>query len=173
MQDKKNEVITPIINRVFNILLKRGRLGIIAGTSEEAELLAKGIKPVYIPDEIVNKMVLGEDVYELTYLSPAKRTMQSEELRGIMETANFAVGVAPVTPEIMDNIDVDALIERVAKLSGAPMDLLKDSTTVKSIRDARAKQQEEVMKLEQARQQSEIGRNVAQMGAMQQNEGAA
>lgn len=170
---QENEVITPIINRVFNILLKRGRLGIIAGTSEEAELLAKGIKPVYIPDEIVNKMVLGEDVYELTYLSPAKRTMQSEELRGIMETANFAVGVAPVTPEIMDNIDVDALIERVAKLSGAPMDLLKDSTTVKSIRDARAKQQEEVMKLEQARQQSEIGRNVAQMGAMQQNEGAA
>ncbi len=170
---QENEVITPMINRVFNILLKRGRLGVIAGSEQEAELLGKGINPVYIPQEIVNKMLNGEEVYELTYLSPAKRTMQSEELRGIIETANFAVGVAPVTPEIMDNIDVDKLIARVAKLSGAPADLLKDTQTVKSIRDARAKQQEELMKMEQARQQSEIGRNVAQMGAMQQSKEAA
>lgn len=169
---QENEVITPMINRVFNILLKRGRLGVIAGSPQEAELLARGFKPIYIPDEIVSKMLAGEDIYELTYLSPAKRTMQSEELRGIMETANFAVGVAPVNPEIMDNIDIDKLIARVAKLTGAPMDLIKDSSTVKSIRDARAKQQEEMMKLEQSRQQSEIGRNVAQMSAMQQQEAA-
>ena len=134
------------------------------------ELLAKDIKPVYIPQFIVNKIMNGDDIYELTYLSPAKRTMQSEELRGIMETANFALGVAPITPEIMDNIDCDKLLERVAKLSGAPMDLIKDSATVKSIREARSKQQQELMQMEQARQQSEIGRNVAQMNAMQKQE---
>ena len=114
----------------------------------------------------------GEDVYEITYLSPAKRTMQSEELRGIIETANFAVQVAPASPEIIDNIDFDKLIARVAKLSGAPMELIKDSDTVKKIREARAKQQEEIAKMEQARQQSEIGRNVAQMNAMQKQEAA-
>ena len=114
----------------------------------------------------------GEDFYEITYLSPAKRTMQSEELRGIMETANFAVQVAPANAEVLDNIDFDKLIARVAKLSGAPMELIKDSDTVKKIREARAQQQEELAKLEQARQQSEIGRNVAQMNAMQKQEAA-
>lgn len=167
---QENEVITPMINRTFNILLKRGKLGVIQGSKEELELLAKDIKPVYIPQFIVNKIMNGDDIYELTYLSPAKRTMQSEELRGIMETANFALGVAPITPEIMDNIDCDKLLERVAKLSGAPMDLIKDSATVKSIREARSKQQQELMQMEQARQQSEIGRNVAQMNAMQKQE---
>lgn len=164
---QENEVITPMINRTFNILLKRGRFGVIQGSKEEAKLLAEGKEPVYIPEEIVAKMFAGDDIYELTYLSPAKRTMQSEELRGIMETANFAVGVAPVAVEIMDNIDVDKLLERVAKLSGAPVDLLRDATTIKQIRDTRAKQQQEIAQMEHARQQSEIGRNVAQMNAMQ------
>ena len=169
---QENEVITPMIERTFNILLKLGRLGVIQGSKEEVEQLKRGMQPVYIPEELVQRMMNGEDVYEITYLSPAKRTMQSEELRGIIETANFAVQVAPASPEIIDNIDFDKLIARVAKLSGAPMELIKDSDTVKKIREARAKQQEEIAKMEQARQQSEIGRNVAQMNAMQKQEAA-
>lgn len=169
---QENEVVTPIIERTFNILLKRGRLGVVSGSQEEMDLLVHGIQPVYIPNVLVEKMSRGEDIYEITYLSPAKRTMQSEELRGIIETANFAVGVAPVSLEILDNIDFDKLITRVAKLSGAPMELIKDSTTVKKLRDARAQQQAQLAQLEQARQQSEIGRNVAQMNAMQGKEAA-
>lgn len=169
---QENEVITPMIERTFNILLKLGRLGVIQGSKEEVEQLKRGMQPVYIPEELVQRIMNGEDVYEITYLSPAKRTMQSEELRGIIETANFAVQVAPASPEIIDNIDFDKLIARVAKLSGAPMELIKDSDTVKKIREARAKQQEEIAKMEQARQQSEIGRNVAQMNAMQKQEAA-
>ena len=169
---QENEVITPMIERTFNILLKRGRLGVIAGSKEDVEQLKRGMRPVYIPEELVQRMRNGEDFYEITYLSPAKRTMQSEELRGIMETANFAVQVAPANVEVLDNIDFDKLIARVAKLSGAPMELIKDSDTVKKIREARAQQQEELAKLEQARQQSEIGRNVAQMNAMQKQEAA-
>lgn len=169
---QENEVITPMIERTFNILLKLGRLGVIQGSKEEVEQLKRGMQPVYIPEELVQRMMNGEDFYEITYLSPAKRTMQSEELRGIIETANFAVQVAPASPEIIDNIDFDKLIVRVAKLSGAPMELIKDSDTVKKIREARAKQQEEIAKMEQARQQSEIGRNVAQMNAMQKQEAA-
>ena len=80
--------------------------------------------------------------------------------------------MAPANAEILDNIDFDKLISRVAKLSGAPMELIKDSVTVKGIRDARAQQQQQLMQLEQARQQSEIGRNVAQMNAMQGKEAA-
>nr|DAP60083.1 MAG TPA: head to tail connecting protein [Caudoviricetes sp.] len=169
---QENEVITPMIERTFNILLKLGRLGVIQGSKEEVEQLKRGMQPVYIPEELVQRMMNGEDFYEITYLSPAKRTMQSEELRGIIETANFAVQVAPTSPEIIDNIDFDKLIARVAKLSGAPMELIKDSDTVKKIREARAKQQKEIAKIEQARQQSEIGRNVAQMNAMQKQEAA-
>lgn len=169
---QENEVITPMIERTFNILLKLGRLGVIQGSKEEVAQLKRGMQPVYIPEELVQRMMNGEDFYEITYLSPAKRTMQSEELRGIIETANFAVQVAPASPEIIDNIDFDKLIARVAKLSGAPMELIKDSDTVKKIREARAKQQEEIAKMEQARQQSEIGRNVAQMNAMQKQEAA-
>lgn len=169
---QENEVITPVIERTFNVLLKRGRLGVIQGSKEDMEQTKRGLTPVYIPEEIVERMMSGRDVYEITYLSPAKRTMQSEELRGIMETANFAVQVAPANAEILDNIDFDKLIARVAKLSGAPMELIKDNDTVKKIRDARAKQQEELLKIEQARQQSEIGRNVAQMNAMQKQEAA-
>ena len=161
------EVITPLIKRTINILLKRGLLGVIQGSQEEIELLKNGIRPVYIPNVLVERILMGADVYEIDFVSPAKRTMQSEELQGIIETANFAVGVAPALPEILDNIDIDKMLNRVAKLSGAPLEVLKDSETVQSLRKARAEQQTQLMQLEQARQQSEIGRNVAQMNAMQ------
>lgn len=93
--------------------------------------------------------------------------MQSEELQGTIETANFAVSVAPAVPEILDNIDSDKMLRRIAKLSGADEDILKDMETVQSLRKARAEQQAQIMQLEQARQQSEIGRNVAQINSMQ------
>ena len=65
------------------------------------------------------------------------------------------------------------MIRRIAKLSGADEDMLKDMETVQSLRKARAEQQAQIMQLEQARQQSEIGRNVAQINSMQNaNKGA-
>lgn len=164
------EVITPLIKRTINILLKRGLLGTIQGSKEEIELLSKGIRPVYIPNVIVERILTGLDVYEIDFVSPAKRTMQSEELQGTIETANFAVSVAPAIPEILDNIDIDKMLSRIAKLSGASLDILKDIETVQSIRKARAEQQAQAAQLEQARQQSEIGRNVAQMNAMQSSQ---
>lgn len=170
------EVITPLIKRTFNILLKKGLFGVIQGSYEEIELLKQGIKPVYIPNNIVQRILGGLDIYELDFISPAKRTMQSEELQGTIETANFAIGVAPAVPEILDNIDSDKMLRRIAKLSGADEDILKDMETVQVLRKARAEQQAQIMQLEQARQQSEIGRNVAQINSMQQqtnNVGAA
>ena len=168
------EVITPMIKRTFNILLKRGLFGVLQNSIEELELLKRGIRPIYIPEEIAQRILSGLDVYDLDFISPAKRTMQSEELQGTIETANFAVGVAAAVPEILDNIDTDEMLRRIAKLSGADEDMLKDMQTVQSIRKARAEQQAQIMQLEQARQQSEIGRNVAQINSMQNaNNGAA
>lgn len=170
------EVITPLIKRTFNILLKKGLFGVIQGSYEEIELLKQGIRPIYIPNNIVQRILGGLDIYELDFISPAKRTMQSEELQGTIETVNLAVGVAPALPEILDNIDGDKMLRRIAKLSGADEDLLKDMETVQALRKARAEQQAQIMQLEQARQQSEIGRNVAQINSMQQqanNVGAA
>jgi len=168
------EVITPLIKRTFNILLKRGLFGVLQNSIEELELLKRGIRPIYIPEEIAQRILSGLDVYDLDFISPAKRTMQSEELQGTIETANFAVSVAAAVPEILDNIDTDEMLRRIAKLSGADEDMLKDMQTVQSIRKARAEQQAQIMQLEQARQQSEIGRNVAQINSMQNaNNGAA
>lgn len=168
------EVITPLIKRTFNILLKRGLFGVLQNSYEELELLKQGVRPIYIPEVIAQRIFSGLDVYELDYTSPAKRTMQSEELQGTIEMANFAVGVAPAIPEILDNINADEMIRRIAKLSGADEDMLKDMETVQALRKARAEQQAQLMQLEQARQQSEIGRNVAQMNSMQNtNNGVA
>lgn len=168
------EVITPMIKRTFNILLKRGLFGVLQNSIEELELLKRGIRPIYIPEEIAQRILSGLDVYDLDFISPAKRTMQSEELQGTIETANFAVSVAAAVPEILDNIDTDEMLRRIAKLSGADEDMLKDMQTVQSIRKARAEQQAQIMQLEQARQQSEIGRNVAQINSMQNaNNGVA
>ena len=65
---QENEVITPMIERTFNILLKLGRLGVIQGSKEEVEQLKRGMQPVYIPEALVQRMMNGEDIYESKYL---------------------------------------------------------------------------------------------------------
>lgn len=161
------EVITPLIQRTFNVALKRGLLGVVSGTEQEMEQIALGIKPRYIPDELVQKILMGEDVYDIDYISPAKRTMQSEELRGVMEVTNFALQTAGGNPEMLDNLDFDALIRRVATLSGTPEDIMRSMNEVKKIRDSRVQQQNELAELSKGREQSEIARNMAQAQVMQ------
>jgi hypothetical protein len=156
------ELFVPMIERTFNILLRKGFLGVIKGSVEEMMLLDEGIIPIYIPDAIADRMLKGQEVYKITFVSPAIRIMQTEELTGIQQTLQTAVEVAGVKPEILDNIDMDYIIKRVAELTGAPRETIVSAEVVQKFRKARAEQQQAMMEAEAQRQGSETARNMGQ-----------
>lgn len=156
------ELFIPLLERVFNILLRKGIFGVIRGSKEEAALLAAGQTPVYIPDKVAELMLKDKDVYKITFISPAARIMQAEALIGIEHTLTTAANVAGVLPEVLDNIDIDKTIRRVRELTGAPSEMMKSLDAVKKVREARQQQQEAMVKAAAEKEQSETARNVAQ-----------
>ena len=156
------EMFTPLITRTFNLLLEGGHLGVIKGSQEEIDLRVKGIEPLLIPESVARAMINGEEVFDIKYISPAKRAMQAEEVQGILASWNFTTGVAKVVPAIMDNLDPDISAQKIARLTGAPEEIVRSTQAIKDLRTLRAAELEKAEQMETLRQASEIARNAGQ-----------
>ena len=150
---------TPTIERTFNLLLAGGHLGAIPG-SEEAE-----DSNFVIPESIADLMVSGEDVFDLTYFTPAMRIMQAEEAEGILRQAELAGTYAEIgLTDALDCIDVDEGMDKYSKIVGAPSENSTSRVARKKKRDGREAQMQQEAEAEQARSVTEGMRNVGQSG---------
>jgi len=155
------ELFTPKIGRSFNILFRKGLFGVIADSEEERFLLDQGIEPEYIPEAIAEAMLAGEEVFEIQYISPAKRMMQSEEVQSIMTTYEMLNIIAPVSADAADIIDHDKALEKLHLLTGGDSSILNSIEKIEGIRKQRAEQ----MQVERELRHKEQMANIAQQGA--------
>lgn len=160
------EVFTPAIERTFNVLYRSGRLGVErAGTFGKIQKLWSkilGTDDVIVPDVIVKAAEAGLDIFEIEYISPAQRFMQSEKLQGILSVKDFLLEVGQIVPGMLDNVDPDILFRHLANFAGAPSDVVRTKDAVTDLRAAMAQQQAAATQLQAAKETSEIGRNVSQ-----------
>lgn len=166
------ELFNPLIERTFNILLKKGLLGVKEGSPEEAELIANGITPEYIPEEVVEAMEQGRNVYDINYITPAKRMMQSEEVQAIFTNFEFLTGASGLMPELLDNIDPDEVERTLADLLGVPTRIIRSLDATKKLRAARATMAQQQQAVETAKAGTEIGMNITQAQATKAGTGA-
>lgn len=145
---QEKEVLEPAIERTFNICLGKGLLGVTKGSLEEAKLLMQGIQPTYIPESIVNRMMKGQDVYKVRFISPASQIRNAQELAGIQQTLQIASELAQIKPDVLDWVDEDFTFRTMAQLSGAPTQMIKSTQQV-----AEARQQQQQMQQQQAEAQ--------------------
>lgn len=139
---QEKEVLEPAIERVFNICLGKGLLGVVKGSIEEAHLVLQGIQPKYIPEQIVDRMMKGQDVYRVRFISPASQIRNAQELQGMQQTLQAAQELAQINPEVLDWIDEDFTFRNFAQLSGAPTQMIKSTEEVSIARQQRQQQQE-------------------------------
>jgi len=164
------EVLTPTIERTFNILWRRGQLGHIQEgpgsrlRAKWAEILG-GTNEIVVPDAVIKAAAAGLDIYEIEYISPAKRFMMSEKLQGLFTASDAIVALSQAIPGMTDNLDSDRMAELVFKLTGAPAEGLRTRDEVRDLRAGAAQQQRAVSALETAKGVSEVTRNVAQARA--------
>lgn len=161
------ELFTPLIERVFNILLQKGFLGVPRGGVAEYEMMMQGIQPTYIPDKFIKFMLDGEDVYSINFISPAARIMQNEELVGIMRLFDFIINASQVDPTAIDNIDIDKAVRRVAELVGAPMGIMRAPDQMAKIRQARQMAQQQMQDMAMQAQQAQTAKDASQAMAFQ------
>ena len=177
---QEKEVLTPTVHRSFNVLFRKGYLGIVKD-GPGADLRRKwdkivGAERVVVPPAVIAAHTAGLSVFEVEYISPAKRFQQGEKFKGLMTAIDSVVALAPVLPGITDNIDDDQTARDIYEYSGAPVTglrtgdkLLKFRAAKRQALDAQAKQQQTesaanvALKAAQARQA--LGTTVAPLPA--------
>lgn len=173
---QEKEGITPTVERSFNILWRKGYLGVVTtGWGYKLRQLWKSItgdETVIVPEAVVRAHAAGLRVYEIEYISPAKRFQQGEKLQGIFQTIDGLSALAPFAPGVFDSIDTDDMARQIVTLSGNPS-RLRTGDEVKQLRADMQEAQNKAAALEAAKGASEAVRNVAQARATMGTAGGA
>lgn len=119
-----NEVLEPLTLRTFGICLRNGLFPPMPDEISEAEL-------------------------KVDFVSLLAQAQKMVELPSIQNVVGMAGNLAAIYPEIIDNIDSDAVIRKSAIINGAPEKIIRSEDDVQQIRRQRAEAQAQA---EQAQQ---------------------
>ena len=136
----QSELLNPIIYRTFNICMRRGLLP-------------------QVPEELN-----GVD-WEVVYVSPlakAQRAVQAKD----MQTFLAIVGqMAQFAPTVLDKINTDAAIDKMAKAYSVDPDIINEDDVVEETRQMRAQQMEAQAKMGAMAQGAAIAKDAGSAAA--------
>lgn len=154
------ELFTPLIERSFNTMLRKDQFGFIEGTAEfqAASLFGEDID--VIPERIAERLLAGEDAYQIRYTTPADRITSAEELEGMVQTIQLSQQLMQTHPEASAELDISDIHKNMIRLTGAPPDMLKTDEEKEEIKVAQAQAQQQQQQLDQAEQLAGVAGNV-------------
>jgi hypothetical protein len=139
------ELLDPLIDRVFAILLRQGR-----------------IPPP--PEELQ-----GRDL-KVEYVSIAAAAQKVLSITGLERIATFAANLSAVKPDILDKVDFDQLMDEAGDALGVPPAIIVPDESVAKTRAAREQQQQQAQQLQQAAVGADAAKKLA--GAQLENPSA-
>lgn len=124
MERLSDELLDPVIDRVYGILDRRGALP--------------------EPPEELQGMEL-----RIEYISIMAQAQKLLSTSGIERLASFVGNLAAVKPEVLDKLNMDELVDEYANALGVKPDLVRTDEEVASIRESRAQAQAQAQAAEQ------------------------
>lgn len=132
-----DELLDPIIDRSFSIMLKKGM-----------------VPPP--PQE------LHEQELSVEYTSVLAQAMKMSGLQGLQQLASFTMGMGQPFPEVLDKFNADASIDEMAAMLGTSPKLVNDATTVRMIRTRRQQQEQTQQAMQMAQQGAQTAQTLSQ-----------
>lgn len=161
--------LTQVIERSIDITFGMGLLGVADPENLEdpkvQALLRNGIKPFAIPADILEAQVNGIDWYEIEFISPAARIMNTEELNSTLKFISVMAEAGALSPDFIDVIDPDGTAEKLRKLTATDTIVVRTQAHRDQIREARARAQMEVAKIEVQAKLAQANQSNAQADA--------
>ena len=141
-----------VLTRSMDILYGMGLLGVADPDNLEdpkvKTLLANGLLPFGIPDEVLSAQLKGIDWYEIQFISPAARIMNNEELNSTLKFIATMGEAGAISPEFIDVIDPDGTAEKLKALTATDSIVVRTPEERTKIRKARAEMQMQMAKVE-------------------------
>lgn len=118
----QDELLDPLITRVFNILLRRGRFPPVPKVLQGLEL-------------------------SIEYVSIMAQAQKLLSTTGLERYAAFAGNLAQLKPDVLDKVDMDQLVDEYADALGIPPSTVRADADVQRLRSQRAAQQQQQQQL--------------------------
>lgn len=130
----QSEFLTPMLSRVFNILLRRGAF-------PEPPASLQGVID-----------------YDVVYVSPLARAQRSMQVRDMRAFAGAMGEVSAIAPQIMDNFNADEYARELHEMHSVSPKVINGKEVVEEIRAQRAQAQEQAMKQENMMRMAELAK---------------
>jgi hypothetical protein len=117
MERLNDELFDPLIDRSFNIMLRRGLI-----PPPPQELQGQALK--------------------VEYTSIMAQALKLMGIANIEKTSSYTGSLAQLNPQALDKLDVDEAIDTYAEAMGINPRIIRTADQVKGLREARAKQQQ-------------------------------
>jgi hypothetical protein len=146
------ELLQPLVNRCWNILLRAKQL------------------PVPPPE-------LELDTVEIEYVSPLAKAQKQSEVQSVVRMIEMLQPLMGVDPSVIDHIDIDGLARHTIKVLGIPATVVRGQFEIAQIRQQRAAQQAQQQQMQQEMAAAEMAQKSAPaikaVDGVMQNEAAA
>lgn len=144
-----SELFNPLLERVFGILLRGGKLGDLQK----------------IPQGLIQPLGNGTAMIEppnVQYSSRIALALRSLPSLGYQRALTRLEMIAPIAPSVLDVYNLDAAERATAMLDGVPNDYLREEKDVEQMRQqraqAQAKQQQQEAAMQAANAASQVGK---------------
>lgn len=121
----QSEMLRPLIDRTFSILLRDERL------------------PAPPP------MLQGMEI-DIEYVSPLARAQRQGDVNAMMRALEIIMPMSQMAP-MMDYVDTDKLVKHLAEILGVPSKVIRSDGEVEELRNQRAQQAQQAAEAEAAR----------------------
>ncbi|QPZ53429.1 head-tail connector protein [Pelagibacter phage HTVC028P] len=139
----QSELLSPLIIRIFNIMLRNGLFQPAPGVLQSQEL-------------------------NIEYVSPMALAQRSQELQSIMRGLEIFGSLGQTMP-VMDYIDENGFIKQIIDILGLPAKMIKSDAQVQQIREERAMEQQQQMEMQQQLAESQMAKNAAPLAKVVQD----
>ena len=139
----QSELLSPLITRIFNIMLRQGLF-------QQA------------PD------MLQQQELKIEYVSPMALAQRSQELQALMRGLEIFGSMAQTLP-VMDYIDDNGLVKQIIEILGIPASVIKSDAEVQQVREERAAEQQAAMEQQQQLAETQMVKDAAPMAKVIQD----
>jgi hypothetical protein len=134
-----SEFLSPLIIRMFKMLLRAGALAPLPPMLEE----------------------LGVDI-DITFLNSLARSQQAEDVANITAWVQELMQLAQADPSVIDNINSDGIATHIAKIRSVPDIAIMPPEQVEEIRAQRAEAAQKQQQMDQAVQMADVAAKIPQ-----------
>lgn len=137
LETLQDDLFDPLIDRLFAIALRRGR-----------------IPP---PPEELQGLEL-----KVEYISMMAQAQKLLSVTGIERIATFVANLAAIAPDMLDKLDLDQLVDELADSLGVPSAIIRTDEAVAALRQARENAKQQAAQAEQVTQAATAAKTLSE-----------